>query len=53
MKRLWQAVFILLVVGGLTACQRVTPVIPESVFVIEESPVREIRLGGPAAEAQA
>lgn len=53
MKKFQQAVLALLLVGALTACWRATPVIPETVTLVEESTVREIPLSGPAAERRA
>ena len=53
MKKFWQAVFILLVLGGLTACTRATPSIPRSVLIIEEWPVREISVDRLAFQARA
>ena len=52
MKKLWLA-FCWLLMGGLAACLRATPMIPESVVVIAESPVRVIAMDGPAAKAKA
>jgi len=46
-------IFLLLTLSGAAACQRGTPALPEPVELIEERPVHEIPLFGPAASSQA
>ena len=46
-------IFLLLTLAGAAACQRGTPPLTEPVELVEERPVREIPLFGPAASSQA
>ncbi len=53
MSKGFRASLILIVLLGLAGCRQAAPRIPDSIAILDEYPVLEIPLTGPAADAQA